>query len=380
MTDDDTSAQLPRYVRRYLLPNGKYQYRYSPPVELIEAGVVKRQQLGTHKTSMIAKAKRLNAVVDSFRSGKMEGLIPKSNSKLDRLATYYYTTLKFLTLRTSTQGRYEAQIRMALDTRVEGKRLGDVKVAELNVRQCAVAYEAWAKESIANANDRRTIFGVLLNFAISMDLTQRNPMRFVHPKTAQKRTVRWEKHHVKAFLEAAYSDHATRNIGVILHMAYEWCQRIGDMRVLKWSEVDLANRRVTIRQSKRGAIVYLPIYDSLATMLQQQYEDYGFQEYVAPQLRAADKTWQPYTQAQVSTIVNIIKKKAEVPDELQARDLRRTGVTELIIAGVDMLGIMQVTGHVNVASIKPYQVNTLQGATNALDRRFAVGEEKLNES
>ena len=34
-------------------------------------------------------------------------------------------------------------------------------------------------------------------------------------------------------LDAAYGDFSTRNIGLIAHMAYEWCQRVGDMRLLR---------------------------------------------------------------------------------------------------------------------------------------------------
>jgi hypothetical protein len=37
--------------------------------------------------------------------------------------------------------------------------------------------------------------------------------------------------------------------------------------------------------------------------------------------------------------------------------------------GVDLAGIMQVTGHKNITSIKPYMVNTFSGASKALAAR-----------
>jgi len=37
--------------------------------------------------------------------------------------------------------------------------------------------------------------------------------------------------------------------------------------------------------------------------------------------------------------------------------------------GVDLANIMQVTGHKNIQSVKPYMVNTLSGATKALAAR-----------
>ena len=54
---------------------------------------------------------------------------------------------------------------------------------------------------------------------------------------------------------------------------------------------------------------------------------------------------------------------------LTAMDLRRTAVTEMMEGGVDLAGIMQVTGHKNIGSIKPYMVNTFSGASKALSAR-----------
>ena len=65
-----------------------------------------------------------------------------------------------------------------------------------------------------------------------------------------------------------------------------------------------------------------------------------------------------------------MKDEVNLPKELQARDLRRTAVVEMVEEGVDLLGIMQVTGHKSPQSVKPYLVNTFSGASNALERRF----------
>jgi hypothetical protein len=41
----------------------------------------------------------------------------------------------------------------------------------------------------------------------------------------------------------------------------------------------------------------------------------------------------------------------------------------MVEAGVDAVGIMQVSGHQDIASIKPYLVNTYSGASAALAKR-----------
>ena len=45
----------------------------------------------------------------------------------------------------------------------------------------------------------------------------------------------WTPDQVKLFLDTAYSDFKWRSIGLIFHMAYEWAQRVGDMRNLSGS-------------------------------------------------------------------------------------------------------------------------------------------------
>jgi len=141
------------------------------------------------------------------------------------------------------------------------------------------------------------------------------------------------------------------------------------MRLLTWDAIDFNEQRVDITQSKRGAEVFLPIPDTLFTMIKEQHEYFNFQEYVAPHPNPRNGHYPPYTALAIHYIVNKIKKEAGLPKELQARDLRRTAITEMVEAGVDAVGIMQVSGHQDIASIKPYLVNTYSGASAALAKR-----------
>ena len=67
-------------------------------------------------------------------------------------------------------------------------------------------------------------------------------------------------------------------------------------------------------------------------------------------------------------------RQAGLPDELRLSDLRRTGTTEMVDAGVDMAQIMSVTGHANPQSVKPYMKNTFTSANNALTARKSHGK------
>ena len=134
-------------------------------------------------------------------------------------------------------------------------------------------------------------------------------------------------------------------------MAYEWVQRLGDVRVLEWESIDLDARRLDLQQSKRRAAVSLPISNELANMLAQQHEDFGFQKYVAPMITPVKGEFIPYSKQRLSKLSRQIIMEADLPSELWLMDLRRTGTTQMNDAGVSMGQIMSVTGHVNLSLI-----------------------------
>ena len=88
-----------------------------------------------------------------------------------------------------------------------------------------------------------------------------------------------------------------------------------------------------------------------------------------PQQRPADGAYRPMERERVSSLANEVKAAAGLPEDIWIGDLRKTGIVEMIEAGVDSLQIMSVTGHQNVQSLNPYHKHTLRAATNALDMR-----------
>tara|TARA_R100000900_G_scaffold28794_1_gene22591 strand:- start:86 stop:454 length:369 start_codon:yes stop_codon:yes gene_type:complete len=104
-------------------------------------------------------------------------------------------------------------------------------------------------------------------------------------------------------------------------------------------------------------------------MLQDQHDDFGFQQYVAPHVLPTDGVFNPYAMQRLSKNGRAVMRKAGLSDELRLMDLRRTGVTQMVDSGVPLTNIMSVTGHANVASVQPYLKNTYISANNALTQR-----------
>ncbi|ADW08400.1 phage integrase [Puniceispirillum phage HMO-2011] len=284
------------------------------------------------------------------------------------LVQKYYTSNDFNMLRDRSKKDYQYFLSVMLDT------FGDVKFDELTSKQAKHAYEEWVARGISLANHVCTVSSILFRYAIEMEYATVNPFANVRRKTSPQRKVVWTEDDVRNFLDTAYSEFQWRSLGLIVHMAYEWCQRLGDMRLLTWDNFDLDDRKLYLEQSKRRAEVTLPIEDDLLEMLIQQEQDFGFQQYVAPRTSPVQGEYHPYSMERLSKAGRAVMREAGLSDELRLMDLRRTGTTQMVEAGVPMGQIMSVTGHSNPQSVKPYMKNTYASANNALTARKSHGK------
>ena len=289
----------------------------------------------------------------------------KKTSTFTQACESYKKSNTFCKLKHQTQRDYINNLARACTN------IGHIRLKSLKYKDVSSAYDDWLNNSgTRSANYIATCVSIVLNYSIRYEAIQHNPMSLVTKSKVKPRKVMWTPDQVRLFLDTAYSDFKWRSIGLIVQMAYELAQRVGDMRLLKWESLDLNRKRMDYEQSKRGADVHLPLSESLNSMLQQQKIDFDFQEYVAPRTETRAGQYTPYTIHEIHRYINEIKEEVNLPSELQARDLRRTAITEMVEAGVDIASIMQVSGHQSPQSVKPYLVNTFRGASSALERRF----------
>ena len=93
-------------------------------------------------------------------------------------------------------------------------------------------------------------------------------------------------------------------------------------------------------------------------------------------VEASDGSYKPYSKETLHVHVNTVLDAAQLPSYLTAMDLRRTAITEMVEAGVDITQIKQVSGHTNINSLTPYIKHTYTGASEALAQRSAFKQDK----
>ena len=295
----------------------------------------------------------------------------KSTHTLRKACDFYMRTPSFAAISGKSQKDYERKLdAVCLSSVQSGRILGNTKLKDLRFKHITIAYDYWVvAHGIRSANYMATCLSIVMNMCIRHEALVTNPVSLIDRKKTKPRKVKWTTPQVKLFLDTAYGEWRWRSIGIIVHMAFHWAQRVGDMRTLEWSSIDLVNNKLELEQSKRGADVFIPIQGGLINMLAQQQKDFGFQPYVAPRVLPRTGAYSPYDDQEICGLVNQVKEKAGLPKNLTAMDLRRTAITQMVERGVDVVGIMQVSGHANPQSVKPYLVNTLAGSTEAQSKR-----------
>ena len=288
---------------------------------------------------------------------------------LRKLVKLYLQSSEFNRLRDQTKLDYTRFLKILTDT------LGDTTASVVSGKDARMAYEEWVSRGIHLANHVAAVAGIVYRHGQDMEYVKSNPFTLVRKLSPTARNTVWTQDQVRQFLDVAYGDFVYRNVGLIVQMAYEWCQRVGDMRMLTWDSIDFNTRRLRLLQSKRGAEVQLPISDALHDMLTEQQQDFDFQKYVAPMPTPKGGEYKPFSMEGLSKIGRTIMRQAKLPEQLRLMDLRRTGTTEMVEAGVPLPQIMSVTGHANPQSVKPYIKNTYLSANSALTARQQFKEE-----
>lgn len=366
-------GKLPRYVQQRVSPSGGITYRYNPPQKWVDAGLVERGELPADKREMRKLANSYNKVLDDYREEQSKIVKLNGSSTVSDLVDFYYQSNDYSMLRDTTKVDY----RYCLSELCAA--LGDKRYLSVTSKVAKQAYEEWVKRGVSFANHVATASSRVYNYAITMEEATANPFGNIKRKQTKQRKIVWEHDDVIKFLDVAYSNFDYRNVGLIVQMAYEWCQRLGDMRMLTWDCIDLNEKQLYLEQSKRRAEVFLPISDDLAYMLEQQRVDFGFQEYVAPYPHPERGVFSPYRMERLSKVGRRIMRDAGLPEELRLMDLRRTGVTQMVDRGVPLPQIMSVTGHNHVSSVKPYMKHTFDSASSALTQRNVCVKSNVSE-
>ncbi len=133
----------------------------------------------------------------------------------------------------------------------------------------------------------------------------------------------------------------------ILLCALHSGMRRGEILNLKWSDVDLRSRLITVRSAKSGKQRKIPIDDTLFSALSKLSSRFGG-EFVFP---SPIKPGAPYRD--IHHTWGRLVRKAGITD-VRFHDLRHTFASHLVMAGVDIRTVQELLGHATLAMTERY--------------------------
>lgn len=360
---------------RYLIAkpgrSGRVRWFWQPSADLRARGW-HPHRLADELGQAITEAEKLNADLDAWRRGETihEGARAQPGS-VGALINAYKASRHYTKLRASTRRGYDQCLRW-IDSWA-----GDAPARAITPRLVQRFYEGMVTETPAKANATLRVLRLLLEYARREDWIGANPAsRPGLIGNAEKGRV-WSAEAVAFFVEAA-DKMGLHSIGTAI-MLDEWLgQRQGD--VLALPRAAYRDARITVAQSKTGAVVELPIgmvpalVDRLEAELQRQRD----KKLAGTALLLCEATGQPWKADFFRHEFARVREKAAAKwpecEGLWFMHLRHTAVTRLAEAGCELPMIAAVTGHTLAGCqtiIDRYLVRTAGMARAAFAKRIA---------
>jgi len=193
-----------------------------------------------------------------------------------------------------------------------------------------------------------------LKLAVEWDLLHENAAAGARlPKLPPGRTKYLTPGELRAALEAAPE-------WMRAPMAFAACTgvRRGEMLSLRWMDVDMANRRLYLRETKNGALRILPIPEFALSVLRS-----------LPVGAGGDAVFAGIDPARLSVYTKRVFTRLGIPDA-SFHTLRHTAASWLVMEGVDLYAVGQILGHKTPRMTQRYahlSPDYMAGAVGKLD-------------
>ncbi len=202
-----------------------------------------------------------------------------------------------------------------------------------------------------------------------------NPWAEMELAGVAKRHQRWTEDQVRQVMAAAAKS-GNPSIGLAVHIAYSFTHRQGDVLALTWAALDAQ----AVTTSKTGALspVVAAAYPELLADLIAERERQatagllaeGDDLTVKPVVvcEGTGRAWRP---DYFRHVFRAIANQAGLPPELQFRDLRATGLTEMADAGASIMDMSTHSTHSTMEMARRYSRKTPEQFERAAAVRIA---------
>ncbi|MFI8916137.1 tyrosine-type recombinase/integrase [Streptomyces sp. NPDC053513] len=221
--------------------------RFQAAVYVLQPDGTRARKFAYGKTWAECDAKR-RALLDKVASGTP---VPTRSAKLSEWLAYWLESVVKPRRKLSTYDKYEAHVRLYLSPMLGTKRLESLSVPD--VRRFLLQLEK--KTTAATAKESHRVLRTALSAACREELIVRNVAKLVEPPRAAVRDLSpWSLEETLEFLAASRRDPLYAAFVLAIAMGL----RRGEIVGLRWSDIDLENRVLLVRQQvqRRRGLLY----------------------------------------------------------------------------------------------------------------------------
>ncbi|MFE9556803.1 tyrosine-type recombinase/integrase [Streptomyces sp. NPDC006703] len=221
--------------------------RYQCAVYVLQPDGTRARKFAYGKTWEECDAKR-RELLDKVASGTP---VPTRSAKLSEWLTFWLESVVKPRRKLSTYDKYEAHVRLYLAPMIGGKRLESLGTAD--VRRFLLQLEK--KTTAATAKESHRVLRSALSAACREEMITRNVAKLVEPPRPTPRELSpWSLDETLTFLAAARLDPLYAAFVLAIAMGL----RRGEIVGLRWSDIDLDQRTLTVRQQlqRRRGVLY----------------------------------------------------------------------------------------------------------------------------
>lgn len=332
---------------------------------------------------MIERAEELNAALAVWRNGDDAGAVIKGS--FSWLVRWFEKHPKYLTCAPKTQDGYRDGLKLIEDHALDDDlgRVGDIPARSIEPYHADEIHERLKSggktgNRLATANAAMRAARRMYSLALRKRLVDINPFAKMDLPGTGGNTRPVERPEVERFIAAA-DRIGLPSIGTAAMIAFEFCQREGDVIALGWSQYR-PGAEMQIRQHKTGQMIWVQLFDAEGELfpgLIGRLNDTPRRGtlIVMRDRPAAKGVFAPYDEHLFRKHFRVVRKAAGLPDDFTMMACRHGGLTELGDAEATDQEMQAMGGHKTRGMLSVYSRRTRRQALNASRKRRALRTE-----
>lgn len=384
--------ELPKYCKKRKSKKEGVYYAHCPSAQMQKLLKISYKKFDNIKELRAYADDCVKRLKDSLRKDRNEVHVDPNTVR--GLVHHYLSSSYYLKLKPNSKASYQELFKFGLDFVVRGsnKSFGEYPYRNIDrayVDRLNVCVEQSA--SLHKVFHLNKVMRRVYNVGIKHEKINYNPftMQELTPPKSGRLNILWTTEYLNRFIRTA-DEIGYSSIGTIALFCFHLSQRPGDIRQLTSKNLKngvlsfVQEKSVTCRGKSPVHLTFNLNQEPLTILLNRlnlkHLSGLCSESWSETPLIRYETTGRILTKYNSIHATQVVREASGLPKELQMRDFRATGATNLGLAGCSTNELMSVTGHKDPKTVQIYLRNAEEMRSNALAKLASKSSANHNTS